>query len=120
MELKNRRWTEEDFYKEREYVLNQWPTGKEVDLKKAVDYLKRIPIHKSFPKKLMKAKEEGVTLAQPRAGVALINEHINLLNYLQNEGGADLLPSTVDSYTRQNRYDECEVGIKPICGKIPS
>ena len=111
MELKNKKWTEEQFFSVREYVLNQWPTGKEVDLKKAVDYLKQVPDHKNFSKKLIKAKEEGTTLAQPRAGVALINEHINLLTFLQNEGGADLLPSTIDSYTRQNRYDECEAGI---------
>lgn len=112
MGLKNKKWTEEEFFSERELVLNQWPTGKEVDLQDGVDYLKKVPEHKSFPKKLMKAKEEGVTLAQPRAGVALIDAHIKLLTYLQDEGGADLLPSTIDSYTRQNRYDECEIGIK--------
>lgn len=112
MDLKNKKWTEEVFFKEREAVLNHWATGKEVDLNAAVDYLKKVPDHKNFSKKLRKAKEEGVTLAQPRAGVALIDEHIELLTFLQNEGGADLLPSTIDSYTRQNRYDECEIGIK--------
>lgn len=112
MNIKNKKWTEEEFFKMREEVLNQWPTGKEVDLKEAVDYLKKVPEHKNFSLKLKKAKEEGVTLAQPRAGVALINEHIELLTHLQNEGGADLLPSTIDSYTRQNRYDECEIGIQ--------
>lgn len=112
MELRNKKWTEEEFFQERELVLNQWPTGKEVDLQEAVDYLKKIPDHKNFAKKLVKAKEEGVTLAQPRAGVALLDEHIELLRHLQDEGGADLLPSTIDSYTRQNRYDECEIGIK--------
>ena len=96
----------------REEGLKQWPTGKEVDLQDAVDYLKKVPEHKSFSKKLIKAKEEGITLAQPRAGVALIEGHINLLTYLQNQGEADLLPSTIDSYTRQNRYEECEVGIR--------
>ena len=49
---------------------------------------------------------------QPRAGVALLNEHIELLTFLSKEGGADLLPSTIDSYTRLNRYEECEKGIK--------
>ena len=49
---------------------------------------------------------------RPRAGVALIQEHIDLLTYLQDEGGADLLPTTVDSYTRQNRYKEAEAGIQ--------
>ena len=112
MELKNKKWTEEEFFNMRKEVLAQWPTGKEVDLKEAVEYLKKIPERKSFPAKLNKAKEAGITLAQPRAGVALISEHIELLTHLQNEGGADLLPSTIDSYTRQNRYDECEVGIE--------
>ena len=112
MELKNKKWTEEEFFKTREEVLAQWPTGKEVDLQEAIDYNKKIPAHKNFAKKLIEAKEAGITLAQPRAGVALLDSHIELLNYLDKEGGADLLPSTIDSYTRQNRYEECEVGIQ--------
>jgi methylaspartate mutase epsilon subunit len=44
--------------------------------------------------------------------VALYEEHINLLKYLENEGEADLLPTTVDSYTRLNRYNEAENGIE--------
>ena len=111
MNLKNKKWTEEFFFQQREDVLSHWPTGKDVDLQEAVDYLKSVPEEKNFAKKLEKAKKEGVTLAQPRAGVALLSEHIELLQYLQNEGGADLLPNTIDSYTRQNRYDECQVGI---------
>ncbi|MDR7871634.1 MAG: methylaspartate mutase subunit E [Tissierellaceae bacterium] len=111
MDLKNKRLTDEQFFKEREEVLKQWPTGKEVDLQEAVDYLKNVPEEKNFAIKLKKAKEAKVTLAQPRAGVALLSEHIELLKHLQNEGGADFLPSTIDSYTRQNRYNECQVGI---------
>ncbi|MEG1256688.1 methylaspartate mutase subunit E [Clostridium sp.] len=112
MELKNKKWTEEEFFKTREEVLAQWPTGKGIDLQEAIDYNKKIPANKNFAKKLVEAKEAGITLAQPRAGVALIDSHIELLNYLDKEGGADLLPSTIDSYTRQNRYEECEVGIQ--------
>ncbi|WP_312650518.1 methylaspartate mutase subunit E [Proteiniclasticum sp.] len=111
MDLKNRKLTEDEFFGIRKDVLTHWPTGSEVDLQEAVDYLKKVPDEKNFAKKLRKAKEEGITLAQPRAGVALISEHIKLLNYLEDEGGADLLPSTIDSYTRQNRYNECQIGI---------
>jgi len=111
MDLQNKKLSEEEFFKTREEILTHWPTGKDVDLQDAVDYLKKVPDEKNFAKKLRKAKAEGVTLAQPRAGVALISEHIKLLNYLEDEGGADLLPSTIDSYTRQNRYNECQVGI---------
>ncbi|MEW9095639.1 MAG: methylaspartate mutase subunit E [Clostridiaceae bacterium] len=112
MELKNKKWTDEQFFKEREEVLKQWPTGKDVDLQEAVDYLKKVPTEKNFADKLVRAKEAGITLAQPRAGVALLDEHITLLKHLQDEGGADLLPSTIDAYTRQNRYEECEIGIQ--------
>lgn len=111
MDLKNKKLTEDEFFGIRKEVLTHWPTGSEVDLQDAVDYLKKVPDEKNFAKKLRKAKEEGTTLAQPRAGVALISEHIKLLNYLEDEGGADLLPSTIDSYTRQNRYNECQIGI---------
>jgi methylaspartate mutase epsilon subunit len=113
MELRNKKWTEEEFFKVREEVLTHWQTGKDVaDLQANADYLKKVPEHKNFSAKLKKAKEEGITLAQPRAGVALIDSHIELLQHLQNEGEADLLPSTIDSYTRQNRYNECEIGIE--------
>ncbi len=111
MNLRNKKLTHDEFFKIREDVLSQWPTGKDVDFAEACDYLSQIPEEKNFASKLKKAKEEGVTLAQPRAGVALIDEHIKLLNFLEEEGGADLLPTTIDSYTRQNRYEECQVGI---------
>jgi len=112
MNVKNKKWTEEEFFKAREEVLKQWPTGEEVDLAEGVKYLKALPDSKNFAKKLWAAKQNGKTLAQPRAGVALLDEHIELLNFLSKEGGADLLPSTIDSYTRLNRYEECERGIK--------
>lgn len=112
MKLKFRKWTEEEFFQMREEVLKGWPTGAEVDLEEAVRYHKSLPASKSFAKKLMDAKRRGITLAQPRAGVALIEQHIELLNFLDKEGGADLLPSTIDSYTRQNKYENCERGIE--------
>ena len=111
MNLKNKKLSEEEFLKIRREVLEAWPTGKEVDLHEAIEYLKKVPDTKNFSHALRKAKKEGATLAQPRAGVALIDKQIELLNFLSKEGGADLLPTTIDSYTRQNRYPECEVGI---------
>ncbi|MCI5675532.1 MAG: methylaspartate mutase subunit E [Ezakiella sp.] len=110
--LRNKKWTEAEFFETREEVLKAWPTGKDVDFNESIPFLKSVPEHKNFALKLEKAKKEGVTLAQPRAGVALIDKHIELLQFLQNEGGADLLPSTIDAYTRQNRYEECEKGIE--------
>ncbi|MEG1049749.1 MAG: methylaspartate mutase subunit E, partial [Oscillospiraceae bacterium] len=62
MDIQNKKWSDELFYKIREEeVMGQWPTGKEVDLKEAIDYQKAIPDHKSFTKKLNDAKAKGIT-----------------------------------------------------------
>lgn len=112
MKIKNEKLSNDDFFAERKEVLAQWPTGKNVNFEEAVAYQKSIPIEKRFGAKLQKATKEGVTLVQPRAGVALYDEHIKLLQFLEDEGGADLLPTTIDSYTRLNRYTEAENGIE--------
>ncbi len=111
MDIQNKKIPEDIFHQMRQEVLTQWPTGKDVDLQEAVDYHKSMPESRDFGKKLLAAKAAGRTLVQPRAGVPVIEEHIKLLQYLEREGEADLLPSTIDSYTRQNRYEEAENGI---------
>ena len=111
MEIQNKKLSDDVFYKERAEVLTQWPTGKDVDLEEAIAYHKAMPEYRSFAKKLSDAKKENRTLVQPRAGVPVVEEHIKLLQYLEKYGEADLLPSTIDSYTRQNRYEEGEHGI---------
>ena len=65
MEVKNRKWDLKKFHKERQEVLNQWPTGKEVDLDEAFKYHGAIPKNRITINKLKEAKQ-GVTLAQPR------------------------------------------------------
>ena len=112
MELCNKKITEAEFMASRGEVLTQWPTGARVDLGEAVEFHKGLPAEKQFSRKLKEAKERGSTLIQPRAGVALVREHIELLTFLQDKGEADLLPTTIDSYTRQNRYKEAEDGIE--------
>ena len=114
MELKNKKWTEEEFLAVRNKVLATWKTGSDSELNfdNAIDYLKKIPAEKNFAIKLANAKKNNTrTLVQPRAGVPVILKHIELLQHLE-DSGADFLPSTIDSYTRQNRYLEAEKGIE--------
>lgn len=116
--VKNKKLTEKEFLAERKAVLASWKTGSDpqLDLDKAVEFLKSVPDEKNFAKKLEKAKREGSrTLVQPRAGVPVIEKHIELMQYLE-KSGADFLPSTIDSYTRQNRYAEAEKGIEESAG----
>ncbi len=113
MELRNKKWTEEEFLNVRKEVLASWPTGNSelLNLDVAVENLKKLPDSKNFALKLIEAKKSGKTLVQPRAGVADLDKHIELLQFLE-AAGADFLPSTIDSYTRQNRYQEAENGIE--------
>lgn len=110
--MENKKLGNDEFQKIRSEILTHWQTGKDVDLEEGIRYQKSIPEKKLFSKKLVDAKKEGRTLVQPRAGVALIDKHIELLKFLQDNGEADLLPTTIDSYTRQNRYKEADVGIE--------
>ena len=111
MDIQNKRLSDEEFNKLRQEVLAQWPTGKDVNIEEAVAYHKAMPSAKCFSKKLLEAKRDKKTLVQPRAGVPVVEEHIKLMQYLEQFGEADLLPTTIDSYTRQNRYEEAENGI---------
>ncbi len=112
--VKNKKIPLDEFLEKRKDILMHWPTGTSelLDLDTAVAYLKQVPEHKHFAKKLRYAKENNITMIQPRAGVALIDAHIELLNFLNKQGGADFLPSTIDSYTRHNRYANAEDAIK--------
>lgn len=112
MDIRDKQLSNDEFFSLREEVLNSWHTGKDVDFDEAVEYQKSIPADKSFSAKLDRADDAGVTLIQPRAGVALEHEHIELLKFLETEGEADLLPSTIDAYTRLNKYEDCQRGIE--------
>ncbi len=97
---------------QRQAVLSAWPTGEEVDLNEGMSYQRGIPNVQRFVTKLSEAKAGRITLVQPRAGVPLVADHITLLKHLEAEGEADLLPTTIDSYTRLNRYEEAQRGIE--------
>jgi methylaspartate mutase epsilon subunit len=111
MILENKKWQAEQFNALRKGVLAAWPTGAQADLEEAIAYQKKIPADRRFSEKMNSAAHKHMTLVQPRAGVPLIQEHIELLQHLETEGEADLLPTTIDSYTRLNRYEEAEKGI---------
>ena len=111
--VQNKKMPLEEFLEIRQEILKHWKTGDhpDLDLDKAVEKLKNMPPHKNFALKLREAKKKNLTLIQPRAGVARLSEHIELLQFLEKEGKADFLPSTIDSYTRHNRYQNAQDGI---------
>ena len=82
MDIRNKRIPEAEFQAIRNEVLTQWPTGKDVNLDEAIAYHKSMPENRVFSKKLLKAKQQKRTLVQPRAGVPVIERHIELLQHL--------------------------------------
>src|SRR5215203_2570276 len=94
---------------EREHVLATWETGQHVDLAAGIARQLALPSSKRFSDALRSAESEGRTLLQPRAGVALIREQTALLNALSPH--CDVLPTTIDAYTRHNRYADAQTGI---------
>lgn len=112
MDLRNEKIEKDKFMNLREDVLSGWSTGSEVDLDEVFDYYSKYPEDKFVINKMLKAKNEFKTLIQPRAGIALTDEFIELLNFLEKQGKADILPVTIDSYTRQNKYKEAQKGLE--------
>ena len=86
MDIQNKRISDGEFARVREEVLMQWPTGKDVNLEEAVAYHKAMPQYRKFGDKLLAAKRDGRTLVQPRAGVPVVEEHIKLMQYLEEIG----------------------------------
>ena len=111
--MTKRTLTYDKFLEIRKDVIDSWHTGKEAEnLKSGITYQKKQSDDKNFSIAMKNAHDQKEILLQPRAGVALLAEHIKLLQYLETEGHADLLPTTIDAYTRQNRYEEAQIGIE--------
>ena len=59
MKIKTKKMEEDQFFQQRKEVLAMWKTGKEVDLKEAVEYHKSIPVEKNGALKTLEAKKTG-------------------------------------------------------------
>lgn len=112
MEIKNKRLDDRDFEREREEVLAMWPTGKEVDLDEAIAFHKTLLPDRNYALKVYDAKKRGIQLVRTDSGVASLDGEIELFQCLQDEGGADLLGTIVDSFTRTLEYKLAEEGLK--------
>ena len=92
-----------------ESVRTNWPTGSAIEFEEAIEFHESLPPESAFATVLESADRP---LLQPRAGVPLLEDQIELLNHLHSSGGADLLPTTIDSYTRDNEYEKAAEGLE--------
>lgn len=110
IKVRNKKWDEGRFLKERKAVLAMWPTGKEVDIDEAVKFHKSLPEHKQFTKVMQKLHDEERTVIFPRAGTPILEQEIEL-NQALVEAGLPIIPVTPDSYCRLGTYDKAQKGL---------
>ena len=87
------------------------PTGADVDFDATVELHLALPKHKQLGWVMRKAVAERRCLTQPRGGVGTFEMHRNLMVTLDKEGLADIVPTTTDSYTRNEQWHLAQQGI---------
>ncbi|WP_257300040.1 methylaspartate mutase subunit E [Haloarchaeobius sp. FL176] len=107
--IRDERLTADELQRIDERIRDDWPTGAAVDFEEAIAYHESLPAHKQFADVLESADRP---LLQPRAGVPCLDDQVSLLEHLHGEGAADLLPTTIDSYTRDNEYGKAQEGLE--------
>jgi methylaspartate mutase epsilon subunit len=110
--LAQSRIPDDDFAVERRANLARWPTGAGVDLDDAVAYHHALPAHKRLGAVMREAVRQKRCLTQPRGGFGTFDMQRDLMVALDRDGLADILPTTTDSYTRNERFDEAQRGIE--------
>ncbi len=91
--------------------LARWPTGAGVDLDEAVAFHKSLPQHKRLGWVMRQAVAEGRCLTQPRGGFGTIDMQLDLVRALDRDGMADIVPTTTDSYTRNEHFAQAAEGM---------
>ncbi len=90
--------------------LARWPTGTAVDLDEAVHYHLGLPRHKRLPEVMRQAKAQRRCLTQPRGGFGTLALQKQLMVTLDRDGLADIVPTTTDSYTRNEQFAQAGRG----------
>jgi methylaspartate mutase epsilon subunit len=107
-----RRIPDEVFERMRRENLARWPTGAGVDFDAAVARHHALPKHKQLGWVMREAAREGRCLTQPRGGFGTFELHRHLMVTLDKEGHADIVPTTTDSYTRNEQWALAQKGIE--------
>ena len=102
----------EEFARLRRENLARWPTGAEIDIDEAVAFHKSLPTHKRLPHVMREADKTGRCLTQPRGGFGTLELQMELMRELDKSGLADIVPTTTDSYTRNEQWARAETGIE--------
>ena len=111
MALSEARIPEDLFDRMRVRNLARWPTGAEVNLEEALERHAGLPRHKRLGEVMREAAAEGRCLTQPRGGFGTFELQKALMQALDREGLADVVPTTTDSYTRNEQFHLAQNGV---------
>ncbi len=100
------------FARMRRENLARWPTGAEVDFAAAVARHQALPPHKRLGWVMREARRQGRCLTQPRGGFGTFALQKELMQALDREGLADIVPTTTDSYTRNEQFHLAQKGVE--------
>ncbi|WP_101294901.1 methylaspartate mutase subunit E [Halegenticoccus soli] len=107
--VRDEKLSESELRRVADDLRGDWPTAEAVDFRESVEYHEALPPSKRFAEVLESADRP---LLQPRAGVPRLDDQVRLLTHLLEDGRADLLPTTIDSYTRDNEYAKAQEGLE--------
>ena len=100
------------FVEMRRENLARWPTGTQVDIEEAVQYHQALPDHKRLGWVMRRADAEARCLTQPRGGFGTLEMQMELMQCLDRDGHADIVPTTTDSYSRNEQWAKAAHGIE--------
>jgi methylaspartate mutase epsilon subunit len=103
---------EDAFSAMRKENLARWPTGAGVDFQRAVERHLSLPRHKQLAYVMRRAVAERRCLTQPRGGFGTFELQKELMQALDRDGHADIVPTTTDSYTRNEQWHLAQKGIE--------
>ena len=109
--LSEKRIDESEFLEMRKANLLRWPTGSDVDFERALERQKSLPDHKRLNLVMRKAVAQGRCLVQPRGGFGTFKDQKELMQIIDKEGLADIVPTTTDSYTRNEQFALAQKGV---------
>ena len=110
--LSEARIADDAFAEMRKANLARWASGAGVDFDRAVALHKALPRHKQLGWAMREAVAQRRCLTQPRGGFGTFEMHRSLMVTLDKDGLADIVPTTTDSYTRNEQWDLAQKGIE--------
>jgi methylaspartate mutase epsilon subunit len=101
----------DEFERARAANLARWPTGRDVDFAATVARHQALPPHKRLAETMRRAHRERRCLTLPRGGFATLDMQKALMVALDRDGMADIVPTTTDSYTRNEQFAAAQNGV---------